>query len=140
MEPEAVIQEGPNDRSLLGYQQQHRLHAIWDNNGERPIDYKTVGCCRNEANLKRLPAPAPPVAELVRQAGFGGLMDIPFISLDLTLTTTLLERWRPETHSFHLRSGEWTVILQDVVVLLGVPVDGLPTVESTKQNWGVVGT
>ncbi|KAH7836906.1 hypothetical protein Vadar_007256 [Vaccinium darrowii] len=135
MEPEAVIQEGPIDRSLLGYQQQHRSHAIWNNNGEPPIDCKTVVVRRNEANLKRLDPPAPPVAELVRQASFGGLMDIPFISLDLALITALLERWRPETHSFHLGSGEWTVTLQDVEVILGIPVDGLPVVGSTEQDW-----
>ncbi|KAH7843401.1 hypothetical protein Vadar_016132 [Vaccinium darrowii] len=135
MEPEAVIQEGPIDGSLLGYQQQHRSHAIWNNNGEPPIDCKTVVVRRNEANLKRLDPPTPPVAELVRQAGFGGLMDIPFISLDLALITALLERWRPETHSFHLGSGEWTVTLQDVEVILGIPVDGLPVVGSTEQDW-----
>ncbi|KAH7842880.1 hypothetical protein Vadar_010144 [Vaccinium darrowii] len=135
MEPEAVIQEGPIDGSLLGYQQQHRSHAIWNNNGEPPIDCKTVVVRRNEANLKRLDPPAPPVAELVRQAGFAGLMDIPFISLDLALITALLEHWRPETHSFHLGSGEWTVTLQDVEVILGIPVDGLPVVGSTEQDW-----
>ncbi|KAH7846134.1 hypothetical protein Vadar_010370 [Vaccinium darrowii] len=135
MEPEAIIHEGPIDGSLLGYQQQHRSHAIWNNNGEPPIDCKTVVVRRNEANLKRLDRPAPPVAELVRQAGFGGFMDIPFISLDLALITALLERWRPETHSFHLGSGEWTVTLQDVEVILGIPIDGLPVVGSTEQNW-----
>ncbi|KAH7834211.1 hypothetical protein Vadar_013811 [Vaccinium darrowii] len=62
-------------------------------------------------------------------------MDILFISLDLALITTLLERWRPETHSFHLGSGEWTVTLQDVEVILGIPVDGLPIVGSTEQDW-----
>ncbi|KAH7850082.1 hypothetical protein Vadar_027649 [Vaccinium darrowii] len=85
--------------------------------------------------ITMLDPPAPPVAELVRQAGFGGLMDIPFISLDLALITALLERWRPETHSFHLGSGEWTVTLQDVEVILGIPVDGLPVVGSTEQDW-----
>ncbi|KAH7855878.1 hypothetical protein Vadar_029980 [Vaccinium darrowii] len=108
MEPEPVIQEGPIDGSLLGYQQQHMSHAIWDNNGERPINCKTVVVRRNEANLKRLDPPAPPVVDLVRQTGFGGLIDIPFISLDLALMTALLERWRLETHFFHLALGEWT--------------------------------
>lgn len=62
-------------------------------------------------------------------------MDIPFISLDLALITCLLERWRPETHTFHLGSGEWAVTLQDVEVILGLPVDGLPVVGSTNQGW-----
>ncbi|KAH7853425.1 hypothetical protein Vadar_002252 [Vaccinium darrowii] len=44
--------------------------------------------------------------------------------------TALLERWRPETHSFYLGSGERTVTLQDVEVILGVSVVG-----STEQDW-----
>jgi len=32
----------------------------------------------------------------------------------------------PETSIFHLRQGEMTVILQDVVVLFRLFIDGLP--------------
>ncbi|KAG5549600.1 hypothetical protein RHGRI_014799 [Rhododendron griersonianum] len=77
---------------------------------EPPVDSKIVKVRRTEARLKKLPPPpAPPVLQLIRQAGFGGVLDLPFISLDLGLMAALLERWRPETHSFHLRSGECTV-------------------------------
>jgi hypothetical protein len=30
-----------------------------------------------------------------------------------TALTTMIDRWRPETHSFHLPCGEMIVILQD---------------------------
>ncbi|KAI5447876.1 hypothetical protein KIW84_015355 [Lathyrus oleraceus] len=36
----------------------------------------------------------------------------------------LLERWRPETHTFHLPIGECTVTLEDVYMLLGLRIDG----------------
>ncbi|XP_058775861.1 serine/threonine-protein phosphatase 7 long form homolog [Vicia villosa] len=36
----------------------------------------------------------------------------------------LQERWRPETHTFHLPIGECTVTLEDVYMLLGLPIDG----------------
>ncbi|CAN1189991.1 Serine/threonine-protein phosphatase 7 long form homolog, partial [Linum perenne] len=42
------------------------------------------------------------------------------------LVTTLLERWRPETNTFHLIQGEATITLQDVEVLTGLPTRGLP--------------
>ncbi|XP_058222563.1 serine/threonine-protein phosphatase 7 long form homolog [Rhododendron vialii] len=131
-----VLQEGPIDGSLLTYQQSHRSHSIWANNGEPPVDSKHLKVRRIEGRLKKLDPPSPPVLQLIRQAGFGGVIDIPFISLDLGLMTALLERWRPETHSFHLRTGEWTVTLQDVEVLLGLPVDGEPIIGTTNEDWG----
>ncbi|KAG5516580.1 hypothetical protein RHGRI_037334 [Rhododendron griersonianum] len=119
-EHEEIITEGPGDRSLLRFQEFHRSHAIWKNNGDRPLDCKPVVVRRSEANLKKLKPPEELVAQCIRQAGFGGLLDMPFISIDLALVTALLERWRPETHTFHFLTGEWTVTLQDVEVLLGL--------------------
>ncbi|CAN1779634.1 Serine/threonine-protein phosphatase 7 long form homolog, partial [Linum perenne] len=41
------------------------------------------------------------------------------------LVTALLERWRSETNTFHLVSGEATITLEDVEVLTGLPTTGL---------------
>lgn len=40
-------------------------------------------------------------------------------------------------HSFHLPHGEMTITLQDMEVIMGVPVDGLPVVgyTSPRTNW-----
>ena len=46
------------------------------------------------------------------------------IGLDRSLLTALVDRWRPETHTFHLPCGEMAPTLQDVSFLLGLPLVG----------------
>ncbi|XP_039006325.1 protein MAINTENANCE OF MERISTEMS-like [Hibiscus syriacus] len=44
------------------------------------------------------------------------------------LMSTLIERWRPETYTFHFSCGEVTITLEDVVYQLGVLINGMPLV------------
>jgi hypothetical protein len=37
-----------------------------------------------------------------------------------TTITTMVDKWRSETHSFHLPCGEMTVTLEDVAMILGL--------------------
>jgi hypothetical protein len=46
--------------------------------------------------------------------------------MDSAVLMTLVDRWCPETHMFHLPCGEITVTLQDVVMILGLPIDSTP--------------
>ncbi|KAG8493698.1 hypothetical protein CXB51_011665 [Gossypium anomalum] len=59
-------------------------------------------------------------------AGFGSTTLIRMFDLLYDLISTLVERWRPETHTFHLPCGECTVTLEDVALQLGLPIDGSP--------------
>ena len=50
--------------------------------------------------------------------------------------TALVDRWRPETHTFHLPVGEMTVTLEDVAMILGLPIRGLPvTGDAPPDGW-----
>ncbi|XP_040953645.1 protein MAINTENANCE OF MERISTEMS-like [Gossypium hirsutum] len=57
-------------------------------------------------------------------AGFGSAALIRTFDLRYDLIFALVERWRPETHTFRLPCGECTVTLEDVAVQLGLPIDG----------------
>jgi hypothetical protein len=48
------------------------------------------------------------------------------LQYDHSLLTCLVDRWRPETHTFHFRWGEMAPTLQDVSFLLGLPLEGQP--------------
>ena len=57
---------------------------------------------------------------------------------DRSLLAALVDRWRPETHTFHFPCGEMTPTLEDVSYLLGVTTAGQavsrPDVEATWRQ------
>ena len=67
---------------------------------------------------------------------------LPFITLVSRSTpkmnpcaiTALVDRWHPETNTFHFYCGEMTVTLQDVSMILGLPIRGQPICMSTKTD------
>jgi hypothetical protein len=52
-----------------------------------------------------------------------------------TTITAMVDRWRPETHSFHLPCGEMTVTLEDMGMILGLPIRGRPVTEHVGSAW-----
>ena len=78
------------------------------------------------------------VITIVRLLGLQHLHMVPSIKLDHALITTFVERWRPETHSFHLPRGVITITLQDVEVIMGMPIEGEAMVGFTKRTWKAV--
>ncbi|XBH86018.1 hypothetical protein VPH35_073781 [Triticum aestivum] len=53
-----------------------------------------------------------------------------------TALTALVDRWRPETHSFHLPCGELTMTLEDMAMISGLPIDGqADTGRVSVVNW-----
>ena len=66
-------------------------------------------------------------------AGFLGLaraINAGLLDMDGPLIIAFVDRWRPETHSFHLPFGEMFVLMQDIGYILGLCFDG-PAVTGT---------
>ncbi|RYR39047.1 hypothetical protein Ahy_A09g044447 [Arachis hypogaea] len=70
----------------------------------------------------------------LRRTGFYHASLIKRFEYDNPLISAFVERWRPETHTFHLPWGESTITLEDVAMQLGLPVDGEP-VSGTLRSW-----
>ena len=75
------------------------------------------------------------VLAIVRLLGLEGLHLVPSIQLDHALIIAFIERWRPETHTFHLPHGEMTITLQDAKVIMGLPIEGEAMVGPAKRTW-----
>jgi hypothetical protein len=80
------------------------------NHNAKYTGYVRLVCCHSHVCFR--PATAKMVAPRKR------------MQLDRSLLAALADRWRPETHTFHLPCGEMAPALQDVSYLLGLPIAG----------------
>jgi hypothetical protein len=118
---------GPIDKSLLTLQESHISEVVWS---EAHADVSF----RSRHNFWAR-VPADPVLQIIRNTAFRHVVDITTVDINNHLITALVERWRPETHTFHLACGECTVTLEDVLYLLGLPVNGEALIGYANINW-----
>jgi len=64
---------------------------------------------------------------------FGYLLN--FINIKIHLVNALVERWRTETHIFHLLHREIKVTLEDVTLQLGFSINREPMIGLTSGNF-----
>ena len=67
-------------------------------------------------------------------AGFYGIFRLYHIMINWLLITCLVERWWPDTLTFHVPIGEMTITLQDVAIILGLHIHGLAVIGTCVFN------
>ncbi|XP_030955928.1 serine/threonine-protein phosphatase 7 long form homolog isoform X1 [Quercus lobata] len=127
-------QPGPIDASVLKLQPTYRSEAIWNGQDPGSLTCRT----RNSEFSNREPMVDNQVVDIIKVLGLEGLLRVPGREIDHGLITTLVERWWPKTHTFHMSHGEVTITLQDVEVLLDLPVNGDAITGSTQKVWANV--
>ncbi|XP_016553856.1 protein MAIN-LIKE 2-like [Capsicum annuum] len=128
---------GPLEPSILTEQLTHRSRDIWDGSVDMALNTR-----KSDGGFYKLVEKYPihpRVLEVIKLSGLYGVYRCNRSVIDRSLITSLVERWRPETHTFHFRTGEATITLQDVDVLYGLPVNGAPVLgtETTRtiRDW-----
>ena len=134
---EYKLDPGSLESNVLTGQLTHRSQDIWEGNVNMILNTR-----REDGNFWKLIEKYPihpRVLEVIRLSGLYGVYKSNRPAIDRSLITALVERWRPETHTFHFRTGEATITLQDVEVLYGLPVNGDPVLGNemirTIEDW-----
>ncbi|BAT74599.1 hypothetical protein VIGAN_01230200 [Vigna angularis var. angularis] len=115
----ASARQLPVDMYLLCLQDKHIVNSIWEGN-ERLI------CPRRHAIwiAKHVHEIDERIKNILQVARFIHILQASSMEINHQLVTALVERWRVETHTFHLPLGESTITLEDVALQLGLPIEG----------------
>ncbi|KAH9615080.1 hypothetical protein KSS87_005492 [Heliosperma pusillum] len=123
------LQPGPVNPEVLTQQETHRSKAIWDGDDKGSLR------CRSHLAMHKGFLVSDRVVDFIRESQFYFIHRVVGLKFNVDFITALVERWRPEIHSFHMTVGEATVILQDVQVLLGLRIIGDVVTGPTTYNW-----
>ena len=115
---------------LLWMQKNHILQHIWNGVNERILKIRRATPLYNHTK-----APLDEIIPLLQLSGLYLIMKLAQLKVNGALVNAFSERWRPETHTFHLKCRETTITLQNVSVLLGIFVDGRPLTGVTNIDW-----
>ena len=79
-----------------------------------------------------------PWQEMAHASGLTHLQGLMYRHYDHALISAFVERWQPETNSFHMPWGEMTITLHDVNRILALPIDGEPVYDDPSSVADVV--
>ncbi|KAK1303749.1 hypothetical protein QJS10_CPB11g00743 [Acorus calamus] len=123
---------GPVNNELLVDYRHHVAYHIW--NGKE----RSVLRCRQpvtQLDSWSLDDEAIIFVNRVRESGLLPLVQWSFKTINCSLISAMVERWHPETNTFHLPVGEMGITLDDVHQITGIPVMGQAVSKPQIENF-----
>ncbi|XP_058780654.1 protein MAIN-LIKE 1-like [Vicia villosa] len=115
---------GPTDTSLLIRYRNHVACHLWLGEERRPKSTLKV-VAHGSKLIGWVPAMLPrQMNDWLVAYGLSSLQYTSLARVDTHILSTFVERWNPETSSFHMSFGEMTITLDDVSCHLHVPIRG----------------
>ncbi|XP_028090313.1 protein MAIN-LIKE 1-like [Camellia sinensis] len=113
------------DPSLLISFRNHVAAVVWKKKERGPLK-----CLNRSRKLAKWLWMSPTVQNvrwrhLVEQSGLNVLIDHTYQHGNKVAISAFVERWHPETNTFHMLDGGMTVTLDVVRTILGIPVTGM---------------
>ncbi|MED6166737.1 hypothetical protein PIB30_112347, partial [Stylosanthes scabra] len=86
---------GPSNNRVLELQDYHVSQHVWRGAADRVLAIRRGG-------MEKHHDPPSAIIHHLEQAGFLGVAHMGYCSIDHHLISALVERWHPETHTFHM--------------------------------------
>jgi len=102
------MQISPVDGDVLWMQDKQVSQHIWNGEEDKKLHIRrAVPMYQGQGEISE------EIIPLLRQSGFYWIMKMRYLKINAAISA-LIERWRPETHTFHMRCRECTITFQDV--------------------------
>ncbi|XP_057456749.1 uncharacterized protein LOC130747744 [Lotus japonicus] len=117
---------GPDNLSVIRSYGSHVAERVWRSYLDDSVPDRGILTVYNNYNKvgSSVGLECEYIANVLRRSGLASLADIRYKQIDRGLISAFIERWHPETNSFHFPFGEMTITLDDVSCLLHIPVHG----------------
>ncbi|KAL6530871.1 hypothetical protein OROGR_014731 [Orobanche gracilis] len=125
---------GPIDGSVIPSFGGHVARHIWTGEMRGLLKcHSRIAACQSLSEWRSVMSPS--LVGRITGSGLSHLTDAMFRHIDFPLISAFVERWQPDTNSFHMPFGEMTIMLHDVWQILRIPIEGrLVDADSTSTQ------